>query len=517
MPHQSTNNQFYAILSDDNLVNTRFASLIQFKKYGCNIIFSKISHESIHILDAMFNCDIDINLRRNLLSIIESAVNKDYQSENSSMFYLNKAAEDISKSISKEKIDSSMVKNFVRSYLNYTTIIDKFKNYTAYECFQRYFYLQNLSKTYEDESIINKMNFKLPLLEDGSLRLIGCAGTRRMCDLLDAVYNTMLYMSKENLSKISKIYVGRHGLSVKSIGNEYKNIFDGKKNSLFDNSRFITSLPDFGHNTKIDGDTGYEKCYFDKLYRLKGICKFLGIPFNHFTTNSFYTSPNGETIPGSRLSLIRMTDSGPQIEIYGDMAGFYPKEKEPDVIPINLDSKICHILETLCFTKRSTYMNDLKLAWIISNFEKLEQYFTPISCSLISRNNKSKSYIYCDMMFHKFNKYDQNCYNLCSQKVGLSDMNEINQKIHQSKLEIFDIEENFITSYDNSFEVNRLFLVDFLSGIKNLKVSAMVTDPGCGHIKKSHNGYFPLGPQDGDDLMALYAILHPEGLKNSEK
>ena len=118
-----------------------------------------------------------------------------------------------------------MIENFVKKYLNYTTIIDKFKNYSKYECFQRYFYLQNLSKTYEDESIITKMNFKLPLLADGSLRLIGCAGTRRMCDLLDTVYNIMLYMSNEEQSKISKIYVGRHGLPVNSIGNEYKKVF----------------------------------------------------------------------------------------------------------------------------------------------------------------------------------------------------------------------------------------------------------------------------------------------------
>ena len=382
---------------------------------------------------------------------------------------------------------------------NNLNIITEFDSLNVEQLNQKYHELKIQWKNQPSDIIPN-----IPIQEDGSIRIAGCAGTKKLCQVLEVLItqlNTHDFITKP----ISRVVVGRHGLSTKTYGNEWNG-----RSKLFQTGD-ISSIPDYGHNVKIYGERGQEKRYFDLLDILSSILSRANVPFNHFTTNSFFTDKDGTGVPGSRLTCLRFDGLNYFLDYYGDNNSPCKRGEKPRSFPIELSSQFQDLVRSLCFTRGATFMHDLKLVWTISNFEKLEQYFTTTECCLYSGGDVNGSN---DMLFHKFSELDLIGYRkaitpeMLTGQVPFPPTLEIIEAklagIGKSKSTIY---ENFVAKYRHSFHLSMLFHQDFNEGILNLKVSAMVTDPGPSHIKKAYDGYFPLGPQDGDDIMALYAIL----------
>ena len=246
------------------------------------------------------------------------------------------------------------------------------------------------------------------------------------------------------------------------------------------------------------------------------MCCSKEVIFDHFTTNSFYTSEDGSGVPGTRLTCLRFTNEGTILDYYGDSKGPFPRGTDPVSIPIQVDIKMLNILTTLCFTKNATFMHDLKLCWALSNYEKIKTLFTIKECELWSGGSSDGNN---DMLFHHLSQNDIKAYCRAIQPSMVMGVDkfpptlvEINQQLNHIGKSRTIILEKFITMYEDSWNFTQMFHSDLNRGIVGLKVSAIVTDPGPGHIKKAHDGYFPLGPQDGDDMMAMCAILHPNGV-----
>ena len=486
------------VLSDDSGINSRLASLIPFTKLGCILVRSKYSPESISMYDNMFQIEMDLITRQMLLTIFKLASSDLEFSE-----ILVKAANFVSKSLAnKEKLNLSHIELLISKVKDYTSISSEFTNYSLEKCREEFERLKTTWAESKDQFIP-----EIPIFDE-SIRIAGCAGTKKLCDILDRLIEQLENHNLET-KPIKSIFIGRHGLSTKTYGKEWNG-----RSDLFKKGK-TTSVPDFGHNVKIYGERGHESRYFSLLKKLKLFSKSRGIRFEHFTTNSFYTKEDGSGVPGSRLTCLRKTNEGTFLDFYGNETNALARGEKPLSIPIHLDAKLNDILDTLCFTKKATFMHDLKLCWILSNYEKLSHFFEVKVCELwsgVTPNGEN------DMLFHPFSEHDIEGYKKAitqNMVLGidktLPNMDKIEElliKIGKSKT---IIQERFVTEYSNSWKLTKLFHENFSNGIYGLKISAMVTDPGPGHIKKAHDGYFPLGPQDGDDMMALYGIIHPDG------
>ena len=492
------------ILSDDNGLQSRLSTLVRFKQFGCKLIKSKISSQAVDMFDKIFNMEMETYLRQTLLSYFEIVT----FSNDSNMNFSEKLVEAsycVSQSIiNKEKLNISHLNLFLTKIKDFTNVDSIHTNLSDEQCFQRYKDLKKIWSCIENDSIP-----AIPILEDNTIRIAGCAGTKRLCDTLDRLKNQLKSHDFEK-TPINAIYIGRHGLSTKTYGKEWNG-----RSGLFKTGD-VSNIPDFGHNVKIYGERGQEARYFSLLKDIKIICQSKGIIFDHFTTNSFYTSEDGSGVPGTRLTCLRLTNEGIMLDYYGDINGSFPRGTAPVSVPINVDIKLMNILTTLCFTKNATFMHDLKLCWALANYEKVKHLFTIKECELWSGGSSEGSN---DMLFHHLSEHDIVGYRKAitsSMVMGVDKfpptLVEINHQLNHINKSRTIILDKFITKYEDSWNFTQMFHGDLSKGIVDLKVSAMVTDPGPGHIKKAHDGYFPLGPQDGDDLMAICAILHPNGV-----
>ena len=443
------------VISDDNGLRTRASSLLHYKK-RVQIVPGGVSYAAVHMFDKMFEIATDPQKER-LLTVFSAAT----QDINISR-RVGDAANAVSKELKrKEDFKSEHITKFLQPLGNIHLAMP----------------IHNLQGVWT--SMTPYPIPDIPVLPDGSIRIAGCAGTKRLCAVLRKLIQ-QIDNGSIKLEYISKVIVGRHGLSTKSYRNEFK---PDKKTGM---PRF----PDHGHNVKIHGEEGHEGHYFHLLNELKNKC---GTKFHHLTTNSFFTDENNNGVAGTRLSgLELMEDGAPVLKIYGN-AGTY--SRDPQAIAIQSTRVLDNILTTLCFTpNHATFLHDLKLCWILSNYETVGEYFKPQNCHLWCGLGKDGT----DMLFIDTREDYDRVLNI----VG-----------RQFEANIKRVQDNFLTTHSDSWAVNEKFHTAAEYGIRNLKISAIVTDPGPGHIAKAQKEYFPLGPQDGDDLLAIEAIVGYEGVQ----
>jgi len=445
------------VISDDNGLRTRASSLLHYNDddhlYGARvkIVRGGVSFAAAHMFDNMYNIATDAQKQR-LLSVFYAASQDIRISQR-----VGNAANVVSKKLKrKDPLTPEHVEIFLQLFTDIPLIMPTHN-------------LHDVWKRMTPDDIPD-----IPVLPDGSIRIAGCAGTERLC----AVLHKLIQQIDNGLNP-DLIIVGRHGLSTKSYRNEFK---------PDNNPRF----PDHGHNVKIHGEEGHEAHYFELLEALKMRC---GAKFHHLTTNSFFTDENNNGVAGTRLSGLELMENGaPVLKIYGNEEKY---SRDPQsIISIRPTRVLDNILTTLCFTpNHATFLHDLKLCWILSNYETVEEFFKPQYCHLWCGMGKDGT----DMLFRQDSPREE-----YFRVRNLFD-----------KANIITVQDNFLTTHRDSWTVNEAFHMAANDGIRNLQISALVTDPGPGHIAKAQKGYFPLGPQDGDDLLAIEAIVGSEGVQIS--
>ena len=451
------------VISDDNGLRTRASSLL---RYGdrVQIVPGGVSYAAVYMFDKMFEIATDPQKER-LLTVFSAATQDMDISQR-----VGDAANAVSKELKKkEKLTSNHITNFLQPFENTHLAM----------------HIHNLQGVWTSlQGVWRRMTPypipDIPVLPDGSIRIAGCAGTERLCTVLRKLIQ-QIDNGSIKLEYISKVIVGRHGLSTKSYTKEFNKL---------DEKTGMPRFPDHGHNVKIHGEEGHERVYFELLEALKMRC---GTTFHHLTTNSFFTDENNNGVAGTRLSgLELMKDGAPVLKIYGN-AGTY--SRDPQAIDIQSTRVLDNILTTLCFTpNHATFLHDLKLCWILSNYETVGEYFKPQNCHLWCGLGKDGT----DMLFIDTREGYDRVLNIVGE---------------QLEANIKRVQDNFLTTHSDSWAVNEAFHTAANDGIRNLQISAIVTDPGPGHVTKAQKGYFPLGPQDGDDLLAIEAIVGLEGVE----
>ena len=275
------------VISDDNGLRTRASSLLHYNK-RVQIVPGGVSYAAVHMFYKMFEIATDPQKER-LLTVFSAAT----QDINISR-RVGDAANAVSKELKrKEDFKSEHITKFLQPLGNIHLAMP----------------IHNLQGVWT--SMTPYPIPDIPVLPDGSIRIAGCAGTKRLCAVLRKLIQ-QIDNGSIKLEYISKVIVGRHGLSTKSYRNEFK---PDKKTGM---PRF----PDHGHNVKIHGEEGHEAHYFHLLNELKNKC---GTKFHHLTTNTFFTDENNNGVAGTRLSgLELMEDGAPVLKIYGN-AGIYSK------------------------------------------------------------------------------------------------------------------------------------------------------------------------------------------------
>ena len=442
------------VISDDNWLHTRESSI-----YGLRTVRGPISTEGRNMFDIMFNRASDLK-KKYLLFMFLSAARSIALSKR-----LGDAANVVAEELrgKKEQLNHVHIDKFIESFNIPEYMKIQIHNIDIAWARRQYVAAKNAPQHVEPIPTI-------PLLEDGSVRIAGCAGTKRMCDTLEKLLGQL----QENIPWPTKIIIGRHGLSTKQ----------------FFNSFGTDQTPDFGHNVKIHGEQGYELQYFMLRDKIRAFCESNGIEFHSLTSNSFFMPPSGYGIPGTRLSSLTIDNDEQVFYVrFGNNDGPLPRNEE-QYMPVTVDPNTKKILKTLCYTRGATFMHDLKLCWILSNYEKYGIYFKPQECDLWSGHDG-------DMLFCHVSEEEQKSrsdeYVAIVHKLG-----------NRTNIRVTD---NFLTTYEDTWAVEEIFFEALRAGIQNLKISAMVTDPGPSHISKAMKKYFPLGPQDGDDLLAINAIV----------
>ena len=265
----------------------------------------------------------------------------------------------------------------------------------------------------------------IPKFKESNIILLGMAGTRRLVEMMYAVPNK------------SKVLIGRYALGPHI------------------NTR----------NTRIRGETGYERSYFAALEDLKKRCDV-----EAFTLNPRYFQADKTSHAVTRRSMLKS---------YGEHTHLIQASKYEDE-PYNSSRVYCDnaTKNLLSQVHNGTYMNDLKLAWIANHWEDsvttLRSTFQIKDCFL------------------------ERCYSLdCGNHIIPDQLKHIGD---------LTVNDRMLVYPDRALTIDSLFKTALQKGISELKITACTINPGPSNVSRGMHGGDPFVFQDIDDMLALNAM-----------
>lgn len=265
----------------------------------------------------------------------------------------------------------------------------------------------------------------IPKFKDTNIILLGMAGTRRLVEMIYAVPNK------------STVLIGRYAF--------------GPHMST--------------RNTRIRGETGYEKSYFAALDDLKKRCNV-----ETFTLNPRYFQADKTNHAITRRSILKN---------YGEHTHLIHASKYEDE-PYESSRVYCDNAteQLLSQLQQGTYMNDLKLAWVANHWEDtvrtLRSTFQVKDC------------------------FVERCYALDSGNHIIPD-----QLKHMGDT---TVQDNMLIYPDRARTIDALFRTALNNGISKLRITACTINPGPANVSRGMHGRNPFTFQDIDDMLALNAM-----------
>lgn len=265
----------------------------------------------------------------------------------------------------------------------------------------------------------------IPTFKDSNIILLGMGGTRRLVEMMYAVPNN------------SNVLIGRYAFGP-----------------------HIST-----RNTRIRGETGYERAYFTALDDLKKRCIV-----EAFTLNPRYFQADKTSHAVTRRSMLRK---------YGNHTHIVSASKYEDE-PYDSHRVYCDnaTAELISQVHHGTYMSDLKLAWIANHWEDTVR-------TLRSTFQIKECFI-------------ERCYYI----------DQGNHIIPDQLKHIGDtlVKDRMLVYPDRALTIDSLFRNALQSGISNLKITACTINPGPANVSNGMHQKDPFKFQDIDDMLALNAM-----------